>query len=80
MRGGGRWREVAGIDHVGVGGDLDGCPGPWLVEGLDAADKYPLLTAEVRCEPRAAARRLPASPASQYRARGAERTQARRRR
>lgn len=37
-------REVAGIDHIGLGGDYDGCP--WLPEGLEDVSGYPrLLTA-----------------------------------
>ncbi len=36
---------VAGIDHVGVGCDFDGGGG---VEGLDAVDHYPALTAALR--------------------------------
>ena len=37
--------RVAGHDHVGIGGDLDGIP--FGVEGLDSADGYPLLFAEL---------------------------------
>ena len=37
--------KVAGYDHVGIGGDLDGIP--YGVEGLDSADGYPLLFAEL---------------------------------
>ncbi|MCB8933677.1 MAG: dipeptidase [Fimbriimonadaceae bacterium] len=36
--------QVAGIDHVGIGGDFDGGGG---VEGLEDVSKYPLLTAEL---------------------------------
>ncbi|MDQ6935217.1 MAG: dipeptidase [Actinomycetota bacterium] len=37
-------REVAGIDHVGLGGDYDGVE--WLPEGLEDVSSYPrLLTA-----------------------------------
>jgi membrane dipeptidase len=38
-------REVAGVDHVGLGSDFDGIPeGP---RGLDAVDKYPALLVEL---------------------------------
>jgi membrane dipeptidase len=37
--------RVAGHDHVGIGADLDGIP--YGVEGLDSADGYPLLFAEL---------------------------------
>jgi membrane dipeptidase len=37
--------RVAGHDHVGIGGDLDGIP--FGVERLDSADGYPLLLAEL---------------------------------
>ena len=37
--------RVAGPDHVGLGGDLDGIPD--APEGLDAVDKYPALFAEL---------------------------------
>ena len=37
-------RAVAGVDHVGIGGDLDGGGG---VEGLDDVSKYPALLAEL---------------------------------
>jgi len=38
-------RQVAGVDHVGLGSDFDGIPeGP---EGLDAVDKYPALLVEL---------------------------------
>lgn len=37
--------RVAGHDHVGIGGDLDGIP--FGVERLDSADGYPLLFAEL---------------------------------
>jgi membrane dipeptidase len=37
--------KVAGVDHVGLGSDFDGIPdGP---AGLDGADKYPALLAEL---------------------------------
>jgi membrane dipeptidase len=38
-------REVAGIDHVGVGGDLDGTPN--MPEGLSDVSGYPLLFTEL---------------------------------
>jgi membrane dipeptidase len=38
-------REVAGIDHVGVGGDLDGTPS--MPEGLSDVSGYPLLFVEL---------------------------------
>jgi len=38
-------RKVAGIDHVGIGGDLDGISS--TPEGLDGADRYPYLFAEL---------------------------------
>ena len=38
--------KVAGIDHVGIGGDLDGTDGE-LPEGLDGVDTYPALLAEL---------------------------------
>lgn len=34
-------REVAGIDHVGIGGDYDGCPE--LPDGLEDVASYPAL-------------------------------------
>jgi membrane dipeptidase len=37
-------RAVAGVDHVGIGGDLDGGGG---VEGLEDVSKYPDLLAEL---------------------------------
>jgi membrane dipeptidase len=38
-------RQVAGVDHVGLGSDFDGIPeGP---QGLDAVDKYPALLVEL---------------------------------
>ncbi len=36
-------REVAGIDHVGLGGDYDGVD--WLPEGLEDVSSYPRLLA-----------------------------------
>jgi membrane dipeptidase len=39
-------REVAGIDHVGIGGDFDGVPE--LPVGLEDAAAYPRLFAELR--------------------------------
>lgn len=38
-------RNVAGIDHVGIGGDFDG--NDWWPEGLDDVSTYPLLFAEL---------------------------------
>jgi membrane dipeptidase len=38
-------RKVAGIDHVGLGGDFDGIS--TVVEGLEDVSKYPYLTAEL---------------------------------
>jgi membrane dipeptidase len=38
-------RQVAGIDHIGLGGDFDGIT--QVVEGLDDVSKYPYLTAEL---------------------------------
>ncbi|MFF0392107.1 dipeptidase [Kitasatospora sp. NPDC004615] len=38
-------REVAGIDHIGIGGDFDGTP--FLPSGLDDVAGYPVLIAEL---------------------------------
>jgi len=38
-------REVAGIEHVGIGGDYDGCDA--LPEGLEDVSRYPTLIAEL---------------------------------
>jgi membrane dipeptidase len=38
-------RKVAGIDHVGIGGDLDGIPS--TIAGLEDVSKYPALIAEL---------------------------------
>jgi membrane dipeptidase len=38
-------RDVAGIDHVGIGSDFDGIPE--APSGLDGVDKYPALFAEL---------------------------------
>jgi membrane dipeptidase len=38
-------RKVAGIDHIGLGGDFDGITS--VVEGLEDVSKYPALTAEL---------------------------------
>jgi membrane dipeptidase len=38
-------RNVAGIDHVGIGGDFDGSP--WMPEGLEDVSRYPALFAEL---------------------------------
>ncbi|QIL01883.1 membrane dipeptidase [Sphingomonas sinipercae] len=37
--------RIAGFDHVGIGGDLDGVP--FTVDGLEAVDGYPALFAEL---------------------------------
>ena len=37
--------RIAGYDHVGLGGDLDGVP--FTVQGLEGVDGYPLLFAEL---------------------------------
>jgi membrane dipeptidase len=39
-------REVAGVDHVGLGGDFDGVD--WLPEGLEDVASYPRLLAALR--------------------------------
>ncbi len=38
-------KKVAGIDHIGLGGDFDGITS--VVEGLEDVSKYPALTAEL---------------------------------
>jgi membrane dipeptidase len=38
-------RKVAGIDHIGLGGDFDGIDS--VIEGLEDVSKYPNLTAEL---------------------------------
>jgi membrane dipeptidase len=38
-------RKVAGIDHIGMGGDFDGITE--VVQGLEDVSKYPALTAEL---------------------------------
>jgi membrane dipeptidase len=38
-------RRVAGVDHVGIGGDYDGTD--WLPEGLEDVSAYPNLFAEL---------------------------------
>lgn len=38
-------REVAGIDHVGIGGDFDGIP--TTIQGLDGVEDYPALLEEL---------------------------------
>lgn len=43
-------REVAGVDHVGLGGDYNGTP--ILPEGLEDTSKYPYLFAELLKDPR----------------------------
>ena len=41
-------RDVAGIDHVGLGSDFDGMPSLESVpEGLEDVSKYPMLTGEL---------------------------------
>ena len=40
-----RIRAVAGIDHIGIGGDLDGVTSTPV--GLEDVSKYPELTAEL---------------------------------
>jgi membrane dipeptidase len=39
-------RDVAGVDHVGLGGDYDGVA--WLPEGLEDVSSYPRLIAALR--------------------------------
>ena len=39
-------RDVAGVDHVGIGSDYDGVD--WLPEGLEDVSCYPALIAELR--------------------------------
>ncbi len=38
-------RKVAGVDHIGLGGDFDGITS--VPEGLEDVSKYPVLTAEL---------------------------------
>jgi membrane dipeptidase len=38
-------RAVAGVEHVGIGGDFDGSP--WMPEGLEDVSTYPALFAEL---------------------------------
>ena len=38
-------RQVAGIDHIGIGGDFDGIS--TVPEGLEDVSRYPMLTAEL---------------------------------
>ena len=38
-------REVAGIDHVGIGSDFDGAP--TMPEGLEDVSRYPVLVEEL---------------------------------
>ena len=38
-------REIAGVDHVGIGSDYDGVD--WLPEGLEDVSRYPALIAEL---------------------------------
>jgi membrane dipeptidase len=39
-------REVAGVDHIGLGGDYDGVD--WLPEGLEDVSCYPRLLQALR--------------------------------
>jgi membrane dipeptidase len=39
-------RDVAGIDHVGIGADFFGEPA-WMAEGLEDVSSYPALFAEL---------------------------------
>lgn len=39
--------KTAGIDHVGLGADLDGIPIDGTPEGLDDTSKYPIITYEL---------------------------------
>ena len=39
-------REVAGVDHVGLGGDYDGVD--WLPDGLEDVSSYPRLLEALR--------------------------------
>ena len=38
-------RKIAGIDHIGLGGDFDGITS--VVQGLEDVSTYPALTAEL---------------------------------
>ena len=38
-------RRVAGIEHIGIGGDFDGSP--WMPDGLQDVSNYPALFAEL---------------------------------
>jgi membrane dipeptidase len=38
-------RDVAGIDHIGIGSDFDGLPG--MPDGLEDVSKYPALFGEL---------------------------------
>jgi membrane dipeptidase len=38
-------RKLAGIDHIGLGGDFDGISS--VIQGLEDVSKYPDLTAEL---------------------------------
>ena len=38
-------RDLAGVDHIGLGGDYDGCAS--LARGLEDVSGYPNLTAEL---------------------------------
>jgi membrane dipeptidase len=39
-------RDIAGVDHVGIGSDYDGVD--WLPEGLEDVSRYPALIAELQ--------------------------------
>ena len=39
--------KVAGIDHVGLGADLDGIPIDGTPEGIEDVSKYPVITYEL---------------------------------
>jgi membrane dipeptidase len=39
--------KVAGYDHVGIGGDLDGIPYDQAPPGMNSVSGYPLLFAEL---------------------------------
>src|SRR5690606_36638524 len=38
-------RDIAGVDHVAIGGDFDGTPA--LPEGVEGVDRYPALLEEL---------------------------------
>ena len=39
--------KIAGIDHVGLGADLDGIPLDAAPEGMEDVSKYPVITFEL---------------------------------